>query len=176
LIDFASISREHIKIYLFLGDDYMTVENFNSCALLGTSGFKGKLSDYLGQWVVLYFYPKDATPGCTQEGIEFSELHPQFLELNAHVFGISRDSVSSHEKFKDKQGFKVDLISDADETLCKVFDVIKEKNMYGKKVFGIERSTFLMDTKGHVVHEWRKVKVPGHAKEVLDTLKNLMKA
>lgn len=145
-----------------------TVPNFSAPT---TSIETFKLSDFKGEKVVLYFYPKDATPGCTIEGHEFTKLKPQFEKMNAHVFGVSRDSMKSHEKFKEKECYKVDLISDEDETICKIFDVIKEKNMYGKKIMGIERSTFVIDEKGKLIHEWRKVKAEGHAKEVLDWLK-----
>lgn len=125
------------------------------------------LSDFKGKKVVLYFYPKDATPGCTTEGHDFSKLKKKFEAANAVVLGVSRDSIKSHEKFKDKEGYKIDLLSDENSELCNAFDVIKDKNMYGKKVRGIERSTFLIDEKGDVVREWRKVKVDGHALEVL---------
>ncbi|MGE0631351.1 MAG: peroxiredoxin [Pseudobdellovibrionaceae bacterium] len=131
-----------------------------------------KLSDFQGQKVVLYFYPKDATPGCTLEGHEFSQLKSQFAKTDTVVFGVSRDSIKSHEKFKDKECYKVDLISDPDERACKIFDVIKEKNMYGKKVIGIERSTFVIDERGKLLGEWRKVKAAGHAKEVLNFIKS----
>lgn len=138
--------------------------------LPGTQG-EFDLAKYKGQNVVLYFYPKDATPGCTIEGHEFSKLLPQFKKLNAVVFGVSRDSMKSHDKFKDKEGYKVDLISDENSEACDLFDVIKEKNMYGKKVMGIERSTFWIDQEGVLKHEWRKVKAEGHAAEVLAYLK-----
>lgn len=144
------------------------VPNF-SAPTTGIENFK--LSDFKGKKVVLYFYPKDATPGCTIEGHEFTKLKPQFDKLNTAVFGISRDSMKSHEKFKEKECYKVDLISDEDEKICKIFDVIKEKNMYGKKVMGIVRSTFIIDEKGKLMNEWIKVKAEGHAKEVLDWLK-----
>lgn len=149
-------------------------EKFSTCPISGTGSLQGSLSDYLGQWVVLYFYPKDATPGCTQEGIEFTGLQSKFDSLGAKIFGVSRDSVNSHEKFKEKQQYSFDLISDSDETLCQAFNVIKEKNMYGKKVMGIERSTFILNPQGNIAHEWRKVKVPGHALEVLHTLQGLI--
>ena len=126
-----------------------------------------ELAAYKGQKVVLYFYPKDATPGCTLEGHEFSKLVSQFKKLNAVVFGVSRDSIKSHENFKCKQDYKVDLLSDSDEKVCTIFDVIKEKNMYGKKVMGIERSTFIIGEDQKLLHEWRKVKVEGHVEEVL---------
>jgi len=136
-----------------------------------SSGSTARLSDYAGQWLVLYFYPKDSTPGCTTEGIDFNALLPQFKQLGATVLGVSRDSIKSHQNFCGKQGFKFDLVSDGDEALCNAFGVIKEKNMYGRKVMGIERSTFLIDPAGVIVQSWRPVKVPGHAQAVLDALK-----
>lgn len=132
-----------------------------------------RLKKLRGKNIVLYFYPKDSTPGCTTEGHEFSELHEAFRELDTEIFGVSRDSIKSHENFKAKQEFPFDLISDQDETLCQLFNVIREKNMYGKKVMGIERSTFLIDTKGVLRQEWRKVKAMGHAAEVLEAVKVL---
>lgn len=138
-----------------------------------TGGGVFKLGDLAAKSIVLYFYPKDATPGCTIEGHDFSKLLPEFKAQNALVFGISRDSLDSHEKFKAKENYTVDLISDEQESACKLFDVIKEKNMYGKKVMGIERSTFVVDTSGKVLKEWRKVSVEGHAQEVLDFIKSL---
>jgi peroxiredoxin Q/BCP len=126
------------------------------------------LKDFAGKNLVIYFYPKDNTPGCTTEGQEFRDLYPEFQKLNTAILGVSRDSVKSHEKFKEKQGFPFDLLSDEDETLCRQFDVIKEKNMYGKKVMGIERSTFLIDGDGVLRQEWRKVKAKGHAATVLE--------
>lgn len=122
--------------------------------------------DLRGAWTVLYFYPKDATPGCTTQGCDFTTAHPDFSALGARIYGVSRDSLSSHERFKAKQGFAFDLISDPEETLCRAFDVIKEKNMFGKKGFGIERSTFLINPQGEIVKAWRKVKVAGHVAEV----------
>ena len=136
-----------------------------------SSGQVARFGDYRGRWLVLYFYPKDATPGCTTEGIDFNALLPQFEELQATVLGVSRDSLKSHQNFRTKQGFRFDLVSDADEALCNAFDVIREKNMYGRKVLGIERSTFLIDPKGRVARTWRPVKVPGHAEAVLEALK-----
>jgi thioredoxin-dependent peroxiredoxin len=130
------------------------------------------LSDYRGKTVVLYFYPKDSTPGCTLEGQDFRDNIAQFMALNAVVIGVSRDSVKSHENFKCKQEFPFDLLSDADEALCQLFDVIKMKNMYGKQVRGIERSTFLIDPQGVLVREWRKLSVKGHYEQVLLALKN----
>ncbi|MEM9403209.1 MAG: peroxiredoxin [Pseudomonadota bacterium] len=126
-----------------------------------------------GKNVVIYFYPKDATPGCTQEGQDFRDLYKQFSKANTEIFGVSKDSIASHEKFKEKQGFPFDLLSDPDEKLCQKFDVIKEKNMYGKKYMGIERSTFLIDTDGKLRVEWRKVRVKGHADAVLEAVKAL---
>lgn len=131
------------------------------------------LSDLKGSKVVIYFYPKDSTPGCTTEGLDFQANLSKFKRANTIILGVSRDSVASHEKFRDKQGFKFDLISDPDETLCKMFDVIHEKNMYGKKVMGIVRSTFLIDEKGVLRQEWRKVKVADHVEEVLAAAKSL---
>ena len=136
-----------------------------------SGGETTKLSDFAGQWLVLYFYPKDSTPGCTTEGIDFNALLPKFKKLGAAVLGVSRDSVKSHDNFCAKQGFKFPLVSDADEKLCTAFDVIHEKNMYGRKVLGIVRSTFLIAPDGRIAQEWRGVKVPGHADAVLDTLK-----
>lgn len=125
-----------------------------------------------GSKVVLYFYPKDSTPGCTTEGQDFRDLHAKFRRQNTQVFGVSRDSLASHEKFRDKQNFPFHLISDPDEALCRQFDVIKEKTLYGRKFMGVERSTFLIDEKGKLRSEWRQVKVKGHAAEVLDAVKN----
>lgn len=130
-----------------------------------------QLSDFRGKNIVLYFYPKDNTPGCTLEGQDFRDNKRKFSARNTVILGVSRDSIKSHENFKSKQSFSFDLLSDPDEKLCKQFDVIKEKNMYGKKVIGIERSTFLIDENGVLVKEWRKVKVKGHVEEVLDELK-----
>jgi thioredoxin-dependent peroxiredoxin len=126
------------------------------------------LSDYKGKLVVLYFYPKDNTPGCTTESMAFRDLHAEFKAAGAEVFGISRDSIRSHENFKSKLGLPFELISDPDEIACKLFDVIKMKNMYGKQVLGIERSTFLIDGNGKLVKEWRAVKVNGHVDDVLE--------
>ena len=129
------------------------------------------LGDYAGQWLVLYFYPKDSTPGCTTEGNDFNALLPKFRKLGATVLGVSRDSVRSHQNFCVKQGFKFDLVSDADEALCNAFGVIREKNMYGRKVMGIVRSTYLVDPEGVIARSWQPVKVPGHAEAVLEALK-----
>ncbi|MEJ8419531.1 peroxiredoxin [Xanthomonas oryzae pv. oryzae] len=136
-----------------------------------SGGTQTTLRGHAGKWLVLYFYPKDSTPGCTTEGLDFNALLPQFKKAGAVVLGVSRDSVKSHDNFCAKQGFTFPLISDSDEALCRAFDVIKEKNMYGKQVLGIERSTFLLSPDGHVVQEWRKVKVAGHAEAVLAAVK-----
>ncbi len=138
-----------------------------------TSGKTFKLAEYRGKNLVLYFYPKDNTPGCTTEGIQFRDLHPQFQAANTEIFGISRDSLKSHENFKGKLEMPFELISDPDETLCTMFDVMKMKNMYGKQVRGVERSTFVIDAAGKVVKEWRGVKVPAHVDEVLSFIKTL---
>jgi peroxiredoxin Q/BCP len=122
---------------------------------------------------VLYFYPKDNTPGCTQEGADFRDLHKQFRKVGAEVFGVSRDTLASHQRFKDKMAFPFELLSDPDEKLCKQFGVMKLKNMYGRQVRGIERSTFVVDARGVLAREWRGVKVPGHAQEVLSFVKAL---
>ena len=142
-----------------------------SAAMTGDQTFQ--LSDYKGKNIVLYFYPKDNTPGCTTEGIQFREMYPQFQQANTEIFGVSRDSIRSHEGFKAKLDMPFQLISDPDETLCTMFDVMKMKNMYGKKVRGIERSTFIIDESGKLVKEWRGVKVPGHIDEVLEFVKAL---
>ena len=141
--------------------------------LAATGEQKIKLSSLRGAPVVLYFYPKDATPGCTQEGVDFTASIAEFERLKVTILGLSRDSVASHEKFKLKQGFAFDLLSDSEEKACRLYDVIKEKNMYGKKVMGIERSTFLIDASGALVCEWRKVKVKDHVQEVLEAVKQL---
>ncbi len=138
-----------------------------------TGNQKIRLKELRGKNVVIYFYPKDSTPGCTTEGRDFSALHTRFKRANTVIFGISRDSIASHEKFKEKQGFKFDLISDPDEKLCKKFDVIHEKTLYGRKFMGVVRSTFLIDADGKLRQEWRKVKVAGHAAEVLEAAKSL---
>ena len=130
-----------------------------------------RLADYRGKTVVLYFYPKDSTPGCTTETQEFGDASADFADANTIVFGISRDGMKSHHKFKDTLGIPFDLISDPDEILCAMFGVMKTKNMYGKKVRGIERSTFVIDPNGVLVKEWRGVKVPGHVAEVLGYVK-----
>jgi peroxiredoxin Q/BCP len=138
-----------------------------------TGAKKVRLKDFRGKNLVVYFYPKDSTPGCTTEGRDFSALHNKFKRANTVIFGVSRDSIASHEKFKEKQGFAFDLLSDPDEKLCKQFDVIHEKSLYGRKFMGIVRSTFLIDANGKLRQEWRKVKVAGHADEVLEAVKSL---
>ena len=144
------------------------IPNFKA---LATGDQEINLSDFKGKTVVIYFYPKDNTPGCTQEGQDFRDNYSKFKRAKAVVLGVSRDSVKVHTNFKAKHKFPFELLSDTDETLCKLFDVIKLKNMYGKKVLGIERSTFLIDGKGVLREEWRKVKVKGHAEEVLSACK-----
>ena len=132
-----------------------------------------KLSASLGSPLVLYFYPKDNTPGCTTEGQQFRDFHAEFAKLGCSVHGVSRDSVKSHEGFKSKMGFPFDLLSDPDETVCNLFGVMKMKNMYGRQIRGIERSTFVIDASGSVRRQWRGVKVPGHAQEVLEFVRSL---
>ena len=136
-----------------------------------SDGTTASLSEFKGKWLVLYFYPKDSTPGCTVEGNDFNALLPAFRKLGAAVLGVSRDSLKSHENFCRKQGFDFPLVSDPDETLCKAFGVIQPKKLYGREFIGVERSTFLIDPAGVVRAAWRKVKVAGHADAVLDTLK-----
>ncbi len=142
-------------------------------SLASTGGMTFQLSALRGAKVVLYFYPKDSTPGCTAEGADFRDLHAQFRRAGTRVFGISRDSLASHERFKEKMRFPFELLSDPDEAVCKQFGVMKEKLMYGKKVRGIERSTFVVDAQGVLAREWRGVKVPAHAQEVLNFVKAL---
>jgi thioredoxin-dependent peroxiredoxin len=142
-------------------------------SLPSTGGTAFRLSALRGRKLVLYFYPKDNTPGCTTEGEQFRDLYAGFLEAGCEVFGISRDSLKSHENFKAKLKLPFELLSDADETACAQFGVIRMKTMYGRKVRGIERSTFVIDANGRPAREWRGVKVPGHAQEVLDFVKTL---
>ncbi len=131
------------------------------------------LASLKGKNVVLYFYPKDSTPGCTTEGQNFRDSYEAFQDADTEILGVSRDSVKSHENFKAKQDFPFHLLSDKEETLCKAYDVIKEKNMYGRKSMGIERSTFVIDKQGNLAREWRKVRVKGHVDEVLEFVKSL---
>ncbi len=140
-----------------------------------TGDREAKLSDYLGKPLVLYFYPRASTPGCTQEGLDFSAAIARFRRQSCVILGASRDSLKAQENFKAKQGFPFDLVSDKEETLCAAFDVIKMKNMYGKQVRGIERSTFLIDDQGVLREEWRGVKVKGHVEHVLEAVKSLKK-
>jgi peroxiredoxin Q/BCP len=141
---------------------------------LAASGGKDiSLKDYKGKPLVVYFYPKDNTPGCTQEGIDFRDLYKDFKKAGAEVLGVSRDSVRSHENFAEKYKFPFPLLSDPDEAACKAFDVIKEKSLYGRKYLGVDRSTFLFDVSGVLKREWRGVKVKGHAEEVLEAVKAL---
>lgn len=137
-----------------------------------TTTGKINLTKISQEWLVLYFYPKDSTPGCTVEAIDFSNLSDEFKALDTKVVGVSRDSVKAHQNFTAKQNLSIELISDQDEVLCKIFEVIKEKNMYGKKVMGIERSTFIFHA-GELLKEYRKVKAAGHAEQVLEDLKTL---
>ena len=148
----------------------LTVPDF-SAQMTGLSPFQ--LSNYRGRKLVLYFYPKDNTPGCTTESLQFRDLHEQFQRAGCEIFGISRDSLRSHEGFKAKLDLPFELISDPEETVCGLFDVLVMKSMYGKKVRGIERSTFVIDAAGKIVKEWRGVKVPGHVNEVLEIVENM---
>ena len=146
------------------------VPNFEA---ISTGDKSIQLSDYKGKYVVLYFYPKDNTPGCITEGQNFRDNIATFEQLNTVILGVSRDSVRIHEGFKSKQNFPFDLLSDKEEVLCRLFDVIKMKKLYGKEYLGIERSTFLIDPDGILIHEWRKVKVKVHVDEVLQKLSNM---
>jgi thioredoxin-dependent peroxiredoxin len=147
-----------------------TVPNFHGVT---TSQQSFSLNQYIGQNIVLYFYPKDLTPGCTTESLDFKKLHAEFFELNTVIFGISRDDIPLHEKFKSTHCLPFELISDEDEAICKLFDVIHPKNMYGREVIGVERSTFLINAEGVLQKEWRKVSVQGHAQLVLEAVKAL---
>ncbi|MDP3609879.1 MAG: peroxiredoxin [Methylophilus sp.] len=141
--------------------------------LSATSGKTIKLSDFLGHYVVVYFYPKDSTPGCTTQGIQFRDAYGDFQQANTEIVGISRDTVKSHENFKAKFSFPFELLADTEEVACGIFGVIKMKNMYGKQVRGIERSTFIINPQGELIREWRGVKVDGHAHEVLSFIQSL---
>ena len=146
------------------------VENFN---LPATGDQTLSLNDFKNRNLVIYFYPKDNTPGCTREGQDFRDLYNQFAAANTDILGVSRDSVKTHSNFKNKHEFPFELLSDKEETLCKLFDIIHEKNLYGRKYMGIVRSTFLIDKKGVLHQEWRKVRVPGHAQAVLDAVNTI---
>lgn len=139
--------------------------------LPATGSQRFQLSAFKGHPFILYFYPRDDTPGCTDEGRQFRDLHAKFVNARVPVFGVSRDTIASHEKFKNKMSFPFELLSDADETVCSIFGVMKMKNMYGRQVRGVERSTFVIDREGRIAREWRGVKVPGHAQEVLDFIR-----
>jgi len=144
-----------------------------SFSLPATGEKELSLKDFQGTHLVLYFYPKDSTPGCTLEGQNFRDSYQQFRDAGADILGVSRDSLKAHENFKAKQGFPFDLLSDQDEKLCRQFDVIHEKNMYGRKFMGIVRSTFLIDGNGKLRQDWRKVRVKGHVDEILEAVKAL---
>ena len=143
--------------------------------LSSTSGQKFNLKNSFGNFVIIYFYPKDSTPGCTTEGQEFRDSYEKFKKLNTEILGVSRESIKSHENFKSKQNFPFELLSDPDEKVCKAFDVMKLKSMYGREYMGVDRSTFIVDTKGKIIKEWRGVKVKGHVAEVMDAVKELAK-
>ena len=142
------------------------------CELPATGNQRFQLSAFKGHPFVLYFYPRDDTPGCTDEGRQFRDLHSKFQNARVPVFGVSRDSIPSHEKFKKKMSLPFDLLSDEQEKVCGIFRVMKMKNMYGRQVRGVERSTFVIDRQGRILKEWRGVKVPGHAQEVLDFIRS----
>lgn len=163
------VSSAPLKVYNSKVAEGKRVPLF-SAPMTGEQQFN--LSEFKGKNVVIFFYPKDHTPGCTIEGHDFTKLKPQFSAANTEVFGVSRDSIKSHEKFIEKQSYTIELISDEDEALCAIFGTIKLKNMYGKQVRGIDRSTFVIDENGKLIKEWRKVKVPDHAQEVLQFIKS----
>ncbi len=141
--------------------------------LPATSGKTFKLSDYLGKKLVIYFYPKDSTPGCTTQGMQFRDFYSEFQAANTEIVGVSRDTLKSHENFKAKFSFPFELLADTEELACAIFAVMKMKNMYGKQVRGVERSTFVIDENGILVQEWRGVKVDGHVQQVLDFIKSM---
>ena len=149
------------------------MNKINPTSCVATSNQEIQIPDSQGRNIVLYFYPKDDTPGCTIEGNDFTRLHESFSSNNTVIYGVSRDSIKSHEKFREKFNYTIDLISDEDESLCKLFDVIKLKKLYGKEHMGIERSTFVISPSGDVLKEWIKVKVDGHAEEVLEFVSTL---
>jgi peroxiredoxin Q/BCP len=165
--DIQVTNRDNIVAEMGVAPDEL-VPDFSAAM---TSDKTFRLSDYAGKTVVLYFYPKDNTPGCTTEGIRFRELYPEFQQANTEIFGVSRDSLRSHEGFREKLEMPFELISDPDEQLCNMFGVMKIKNMYGKKVRGVDRATFVIDGSRRLVKEWRGVKVPGHVDEVLEFAK-----
>ena len=150
------------------------VPAFSAPVTNGTAaGSTWKLADAASEKLVIYFYPKDMTPGCTKESQDFRDKHAAFRKAKVRIIGVSRDSLKSHDKFREKEQLPYELLSDADETVCKLFDVIREKTLYGRKYMGIDRSTFLIDGKGVLQREWRGVKVPGHVEEVLEAAKSL---
>jgi peroxiredoxin Q/BCP len=151
----------------------MLNQSFPDFLLPSTSGKNFQLSDYLGKNLVIYFYPKDSTPGCTTQGVQFRDSYADFQQHDTEIFGISRDSIKSHENFKAKFTFPFELLSDSEELACSLFGVMKMKNMYGKQVRGIERSTFVIDKNGILIKEWRSVKVEGHVTEVLNCIQSL---
>lgn len=151
----------------------MPNQTFPDFELPATSGKTFRLSEHLGKTLVIYFYPKDSTPGCTTQGIQFRDAYAEFQAANTEIVGISRDGLKSHENFKAKFSFPFELLADTEEVACNLFEVIKLKNMYGKQVRGIERSAFVIDSTGRLVKEWRKVKADGHAAVVLDFIQTL---
>lgn len=151
----------------------MTISSLPEFTAAATSGLQVQSNNLIGNPLILYFYPKDSTPGCTRESVDFAAVYPELKELGVQIYGVSRDSLKSHENFRAKQNLPFELISDADQSLCEAFDVIREKNMYGRKVMGIERSTFLFDREGKLAREWRKLRVPGHVEEVMRSVKEL---
>lgn len=153
----------------------MSLEGKKCPQFLGdaTGGAALSNKDFVDKNLIIFFYPKDNTPGCTLEGQDFRDNHKEFSKLNTEILGVSRDSLKSHENFKEKQDFPFQLLSDPDEKMCKSFDVMREKSMYGKKYIGVDRSTFLINTRGIIVKEWRSVKVKGHVDEVLEALRGL---
>ena len=151
----------------------MLVDLIPDFELASTGNKQFRLSSIKSKYLVIFFYPKDDTPGCTNESQQFRDLYPEFVQADCEIIGVSRDSLKSHEKFKEKYNFPYDLLSDTDEIVCELFGVIKMKNMYGKQVRGIERSTFILDREGKLYKAWRGVKVPGHAEEVLTFIKKI---
>ena len=149
------------------------MDKVNPITCAATSNLEVQIPDPDGRNIVLYFYPKDSTPGCTTEGQDFRDNHADFVDHNTVIYGVSRDSLKSHENFKAKQSFPFELISDPDETLCNAFGVIQQKKLYGREYMGIVRSTFLIDGQGHIIKQWDNVKVKGHVDEVLEVVKTL---